>query len=211
MRGGTWRGSSAGSGPARAIRCVRGQGPWRPYRLRGTGGAAVAAWGGASPGRCCMKDLLRVGRFGPPFASPQEPHCRDAVEGPSRQAPVQGWARRACASRIPNSLAASRLEATLPRGVPTPIRCRRRSPRLQPATCTSSRFRMFGCPRRWTHPSHPARLAHSGRTRRWVAGRWSRQTSSWRQRSCSRRVMLAASAPPWGDCSDDGWARSLAG
>ena len=105
---------------------------------------------------------------------------------------------RCCASRIPNSLAASRLEATLPRGVPTPIRCRRRSPRLQPATCTSSRFRMFGCPRRWTHPAHPARLAHSGRTRRWVAGRWSRQTSSWRQRSCSRRVMLAASAPPWG-------------
>ena len=31
--------------------------------------------------RCCMKDLLRVGRFGPPFSSPQEPHCRDAVEG----------------------------------------------------------------------------------------------------------------------------------
>ena len=23
-----------------------------------------------------MKDLLRVGRFGPPFSSPQEPHCR---------------------------------------------------------------------------------------------------------------------------------------
>ena len=34
-------------------------------------------------GRCCMKDLLRVGRFGPPFSSPQEPHCRDAVEGSS--------------------------------------------------------------------------------------------------------------------------------
>ena len=33
--------------------------------------------------RCCMKDLLRVGRFGPPFSSPQEPHCRDAVEGSS--------------------------------------------------------------------------------------------------------------------------------
>ena len=32
---------------------------------------------------CCMKDLLRVGRFGPPFSSPQEPHCRDAVEGSS--------------------------------------------------------------------------------------------------------------------------------
>ena len=28
-----------------------------------------------------MKDLLRVGRFGPPFSSPQESHCRDAVEG----------------------------------------------------------------------------------------------------------------------------------
>ena len=36
-----------------------------------------------TPGRCCMKDLLRVGRFGPPFSSPQEPHCRDAVEGSS--------------------------------------------------------------------------------------------------------------------------------
>ena len=33
--------------------------------------------------RWCMKDLLRVGRFGPPFSSPQEPHCRDAVEGSS--------------------------------------------------------------------------------------------------------------------------------
>ena len=38
---------------------------------------------GADPWRCCMKDLLRVGRFGPPFSSPQEPHCRDAVEGSS--------------------------------------------------------------------------------------------------------------------------------
>ena len=34
-------------------------------------------------GRCCMKDLLRVGRFGSPFSSPKEPHCRDAVEGSS--------------------------------------------------------------------------------------------------------------------------------
>ena len=33
--------------------------------------------------RCCMKDLLLVGRFGPPFSSPQEPHCRDEVEGSS--------------------------------------------------------------------------------------------------------------------------------
>ena len=33
--------------------------------------------------RCCIKDLLRVGRFGPPFSSPQESHCRDAVEGSS--------------------------------------------------------------------------------------------------------------------------------
>ena len=33
--------------------------------------------------RWCMKDLLRVGRFGPPFSSPQESHCRDAVEGSS--------------------------------------------------------------------------------------------------------------------------------
>ena len=38
---------------------------------------------GITEGRCCMKDLLRVGRFGPPFSSPQEPHCRDAVEGSS--------------------------------------------------------------------------------------------------------------------------------
>ena len=38
---------------------------------------------GDGAGRCCMKDLLRVGRFGPPFSSPQEPHCRDAVEGSS--------------------------------------------------------------------------------------------------------------------------------
>ena len=30
-----------------------------------------------------MKDLLRVGRFGPPFSSPHESHCRDAVEGSS--------------------------------------------------------------------------------------------------------------------------------
>ena len=29
--------------------------------------------------RCCMKDLLRVGRFGPPFSSPQEPHCNRAL------------------------------------------------------------------------------------------------------------------------------------
>ena len=27
-----------------------------------------------------MKDLLRVGRFGSPFSSPKEPHCRDAVD-----------------------------------------------------------------------------------------------------------------------------------
>ena len=33
--------------------------------------------------RCCMKDLLRVGRFGPHFSSPQKSHCRDAVEGSS--------------------------------------------------------------------------------------------------------------------------------
>ena len=33
--------------------------------------------------RCCMKDLLRVGRFGSPFSSPKEPHCRGAVEGSS--------------------------------------------------------------------------------------------------------------------------------
>ena len=26
-----------------------------------------------------MKDPLRVGRFDPPFSSPQEPHCRDEV------------------------------------------------------------------------------------------------------------------------------------
>ena len=38
---------------------------------------------GDGAGRCCMKDLLRVGRFGPPFSSPQEPHRRDAVEGSS--------------------------------------------------------------------------------------------------------------------------------
>ena len=34
-------------------------------------------------GRCCMKVLLWVVRFGPPFSSPQEPHRRDAVEGSS--------------------------------------------------------------------------------------------------------------------------------
>ena len=28
-----------------------------------------------------MKVLLWVGRFGPPFSPPQEPHCRDEVEG----------------------------------------------------------------------------------------------------------------------------------
>ena len=27
---------------------------------------------------------LRVGRRGPPFSPPQEPHYRDAVEGPSQ-------------------------------------------------------------------------------------------------------------------------------
>ena len=44
------------------------------------------------------------------------PHAhrhRPARARQARQAPVQGWACRACASRIPNSLAESRLEATL--------------------------------------------------------------------------------------------------
>ena len=30
-----------------------------------------------------LPEDLRVGRFGPPFSSSQEPHCRDAVEGSS--------------------------------------------------------------------------------------------------------------------------------
>ena len=30
-----------------------------------------------------LHEDLRVGRFGPPFSSPQEPHCRDEVEGSS--------------------------------------------------------------------------------------------------------------------------------
>ena len=36
-------------------------------------------------GRCwaLLPEDLRVGRFGPPFSSPQEPHYRDEVEGPS--------------------------------------------------------------------------------------------------------------------------------
>ena len=55
-------------------------------QLPGLAGSHIG-WGLNDPvdaeGRCCMKDLLRVGRFGPPFSSPQEPHCRDAVEGSS--------------------------------------------------------------------------------------------------------------------------------
>ena len=36
------------------------------------------------------------------------------------------------------------------RGVPTPVSCRMSNPRLKPQTCTSTRFRMLGCPRRCT-------------------------------------------------------------
>ena len=36
-----------------------------------------------SNGRCCMNDLLWVVRRGLSFSPPQEPHYRDAVEGPS--------------------------------------------------------------------------------------------------------------------------------
>jgi hypothetical protein len=41
------------------------------------------------------------------------------------------------------------------RGVPIPISARMNSPRLQPAACTSSRFAMFVCPRRWVRRRRP--------------------------------------------------------
>ena len=56
------------------------------------GGEAARPWDAATgalvrrPRRrrwALLHEDLRVGRLGPPFSSPQEPHCRDAVEGPS--------------------------------------------------------------------------------------------------------------------------------
>ena len=53
-------------------------------RFDGGGGAAVAAWGGASPGRCCMNTRCEWGGVARTSRNPpQEPHYRDAVEGPS--------------------------------------------------------------------------------------------------------------------------------
>ena len=58
--------------------------------------------------RCCMKDLLRVGRFGPPFSSPQEPHwclCRSLL---IRQPFVDRTATRTSAARLCQVLCAGR-------------------------------------------------------------------------------------------------------
>ena len=62
---------------------IVGQGAWAAATH---GGHGERRWKKLHLGvdrRCCMKDLLRVGRFGPPFSSRQEPHCRDEVEGSS--------------------------------------------------------------------------------------------------------------------------------
>ena len=90
---------TAGAGGASKAAAPRGQprlrahGPVPPpratrHRVRAHGPPGLVlrlrSWWtalGCPAGRCCMKDLLRVGRFGPLFSSPQEPHCRDAVEG----------------------------------------------------------------------------------------------------------------------------------
>ena len=68
----------------RSIRRTLGcgaRGDERP--VGGAGGRERDSGRRRGPRRCCMKDLLRVGRYGSPFPSPKEPHCRDAVEGSS--------------------------------------------------------------------------------------------------------------------------------
>ena len=43
------------------------------------------------------------------------------------------------------------------RGVPIPVRWRMSTPRLYPQACSSSLFRMFSCPRKYTRRSAPVR------------------------------------------------------
>ena len=74
--------------------------------------------------RCCMKDLLRVGRFGPPFSSPQEPHCTRPVpaavhRGLARRAPGR-WPRGRFALNHPRENRLGACEQSAPDSTTSP-------------------------------------------------------------------------------------------